>query len=49
MIAEKLGFSACQAVSGQTYSRKADFAVLQVLSWQRKYLLLLSAGLQDPP
>ena len=31
-IAEKLGFSACQAVSGQTYSRKADFAVLQVLS-----------------
>ena len=32
MIAEKLGFSACQAVSGQTYTRKADFAVLQVLS-----------------
>ena len=32
MIAEKMGFSACQAVSGQTYSRKADFAVLQTLS-----------------
>ena len=32
MIAQKLGFPACQAVSGQTYSRKADFAVLQVLS-----------------
>ena len=32
MIAEKMGFSACQAVSGQTYSRKADFAVLQLLS-----------------
>ena len=32
MIAEKMGFSACQAVSGQTYTRKADFAVLQVLS-----------------
>ena len=31
-IAEKLGFPACQAVSGQTYSRKADFAVLQVLA-----------------
>ena len=31
-IAEKLDFPACQAVSGQTYSRKADFAVLQVLA-----------------
>ena len=31
-IARKLGFDACQSVSGQTYSRKADFAVLQVLS-----------------
>ncbi len=32
MIAEKLDFPACQAVSGQTYSRKQDFSVLQVLS-----------------
>ena len=32
MIAEKMGLPACQAVSGQTYSRKTDFAVLQVLS-----------------
>ena len=32
MIAEKMGFAACQAVSGQTYSRKLDFAVLQLLS-----------------
>jgi adenylosuccinate lyase len=32
LIAEKMGFSACCAVSGQTYSRKVDFAVLQVLS-----------------
>ena len=31
-IAEKMGFDACQPVSGQTYSRKADFSVLQVLS-----------------
>lgn len=31
-IAEKLGFEQCQAVSGQTYTRKADFAVMQVLS-----------------
>ncbi len=31
-IAEKIGFSECQSVSGQTYTRKADFAVLQVLS-----------------
>lgn len=31
-IAEKIGFSRCQSVSGQTYTRKADFAVLQVLS-----------------
>ena len=27
-----MGFEACQAVSGQTYTRKVDFAVLQVLS-----------------
>ena len=27
-----MGFEACQAVSGQTYTRKIDFAVLQVLS-----------------
>ena len=32
MIAEKMGFSACQAVSGQTYTRKVDFAVLQALA-----------------
>ena len=32
MIAEKMGFTACQLISGQTYSRKQDFAVLQVLS-----------------
>ncbi len=32
LIAEKVGFPNCQAVSGQTYSRKQDFAVLQVLS-----------------
>ena len=32
MIAEKTGFTACQQISGQTYSRKQDFAVLQVLS-----------------
>ena len=31
-IASKIGFSKCQSVSGQTYTRKADFAVLQVLS-----------------
>ena len=30
-IAEKLGFERCQSVSGQTYSRKTDYAVLQVL------------------
>ena len=29
---KKLGFEQCQAVSGQTYSRKQDFSVLQVLS-----------------
>ncbi len=32
MIAEGLGFKSCQSVSGQTYTRKADYAVLQVLS-----------------
>jgi adenylosuccinate lyase len=31
-IAEKMGFDQCQPVSGQTYSRKVDFCVLQVLS-----------------
>lgn len=31
-IAEKIDFPKCQSVSGQTYTRKADFAVLQVLS-----------------
>lgn len=32
LIAEKMGFSRCAPVSGQTYSRKTDFYVLQVLS-----------------
>lgn len=32
LIAEKMGFDACYAVSGQTYSRKVDFDVLAVLS-----------------
>ncbi len=32
MIAEKMGFSACQSVSGQTYSRKTDTRVLNVLA-----------------
>lgn len=32
MIAEKMGFSGCQPVSGQTYSRKADTRVLNVLA-----------------
>lgn len=31
-IAEKMGFAACYAVSGQTYSRKVDSRVLNVLS-----------------
>ena len=31
-IAEKMGFTACFAVSGQTYSRKLDYNVLSVLS-----------------
>lgn len=32
MIAEKMGFDKCQPVSGQTYSRKIDSRVLNVLS-----------------
>ena len=32
MIAEKMGFTACVAVSGQTYSRKTDTRVLNVLA-----------------
>ena len=32
LIAAKMGFSKCAPVSSQTYSRKCDFAVLQVLS-----------------
>ncbi|MCC8105416.1 MAG: adenylosuccinate lyase [Clostridiales bacterium] len=32
MIAEKMGFKACVAVSGQTYSRKTDTRVLNVLA-----------------
>lgn len=32
MIAEKMGFTACQPVSGQTYSRKVDTRVANVLA-----------------
>ncbi|MCD8014209.1 MAG: adenylosuccinate lyase [Lachnospiraceae bacterium] len=32
MIAEKMGYQACVAVSGQTYSRKTDTRVLNVLA-----------------
>lgn len=32
MIAKKMGFDACYAVSGQTYSRKVDTRVLNILS-----------------
>jgi len=32
MIAQKMGFEACVAVSGQTYSRKTDTRVLNVLA-----------------
>jgi adenylosuccinate lyase len=32
MIAEKMGYASCFAVSGQTYSRKLDFQILSVLS-----------------
>ena len=32
MIAEKMGFDKCQPVSGQTYSRKIDSRVINVLS-----------------
>lgn len=32
LIAEKMGFSGCYPVSGQTYSRKVDTRVLQVLA-----------------
>ncbi|MBO5551228.1 MAG: adenylosuccinate lyase [Lachnospiraceae bacterium] len=32
MIAEKMGFSSCYPVSGQTYSRKVDARVLNVLA-----------------
>ena len=32
MIAEKMGFESCYAVSGQTYSRKVDARVLNVLA-----------------
>ena len=32
MIAEKMGFNACYPVSGQTYSRKVDTRVLNVLA-----------------
>ena len=32
MIAEKMGFKQCYPVSGQTYSRKVDTRVLNVLA-----------------
>lgn len=32
MIAQKFGFERCQAVSGQTYTRKVDYAIMQTLS-----------------
>lgn len=32
LIAEKMGFASCLAVSGQTYTRKIDYFVLSVLS-----------------
>ena len=32
LIMKKMGFEQCQSVSGQTYSRKQDFFILQVLS-----------------
>ena len=32
MIAKKMGFDKCQPVSGQTYSRKVDSRVINVLS-----------------
>lgn len=32
LIAEKMGFDGCVAVSGQTYSRKTDYFILSVLS-----------------
>ena len=32
MIAEKMGFEACYAVSGQTYSRKVDTRVINILA-----------------
>ena len=32
MIAEKMGFDGCYPVSGQTYSRKQDTRVLNVLA-----------------
>ncbi|MFV0364747.1 MAG: lyase family protein, partial [Suipraeoptans sp.] len=32
MIAKKMGFTACYPVSGQTYSRKVDMRVLNILS-----------------
>ncbi|MDP4121318.1 MAG: adenylosuccinate lyase [Bacillota bacterium] len=32
LIAQKLGYSGCFAVSGQTYSRKLDYQILSVLS-----------------
>ena len=35
MIAEKMGFEACYPVSGQTYSRKVDTRVLNVLAFEK--------------
>ena len=38
MIAEKMGFQECYAVSGQTYSRKVDTRVLNVLEIGRAHV-----------
>ena len=40
-IAEKMGFSTCFAVSGQTYTRKLDSQILAVLQLSYAHVLLL--------
>ena len=40
-IAEKMGFEACYPVSGQTYSRKVDSRVMNVLSGIAQSLSLI--------
>ncbi|MBR1890948.1 MAG: adenylosuccinate lyase [Clostridia bacterium] len=46
LIAEKMGFSACQPVSGQTYSRKTDYFVLSVLSGIAQSLAKFSSDIR---